>query len=271
MLITRRAAVLAVCIWSPLQPTLTWAQTARRLPAEASSELRPLIAKASRLSVLSDRITRSQAQRSLGVLRNRAERVLIDSTAESKRLLNDLGNAALSSGTRPQFQLAAQGYLGLLTSNERFDTLDRVALAKLAIQADEVGEELDKLVALLIRDLGQPVATVLSTTADLQRLTQDLAVHFLLGRAGIDEKDQQKRIDAGREHFGQLLGDLRKSPIQTLTIGQQLQLLDNQWTLMRQALNLSSRDASAMENICSTSERTLEVLTQLYPQYEAAL
>lgn len=270
MLITRRA-MLAACAWSSLYPALSWAQTARRPSTEAPTDLRPMVAKASRLSVLSDRITRSQAQRTLGVLRNRADRVLIDSTAESKRLLTELSNAPLSSGTRPQYQLAAQGYLNLLTSNERFEIQDRAALAKLAIQADEVGEELDKLVALLIRDLGQPVATVLATTADLQRLTQDLAVHFLLGRAGIDEKDQQKRIDAGREHFGQLLGDLRKSTIQTATIGQQLQLLDNQWTLMRQALNLSSRDTSAMENICTTSERTLEVLTQLYPQYEAAL
>lgn len=270
MFITRRSALLAVCVWSPLQPALTWAQTAQH-PTETTSELRTLTAKASRLSVLSDRLTRSQAQRSLGVLRTRAERVLMDSTAESKRLLTELSHAALSSSTRPQHQLAAQGYLNLLTVNEHFDPQDRQALAKLAIQADEVGEELDKLVALLIRDLGQPVAGVLATTADLQRLTQDLAVHFLLGRAGIDEKDQQKRLDTGREHFGKLLGDLRKSSIQTPNIGQQLQLLDNQWTLMRQALNLSSRDTSAMENTCTTSERTLEVLTRLYPQYEAAL
>jgi hypothetical protein len=245
------------------------AAPARRAGAPNAAEARALVAKATRLSVLSDRITRSQAQRVLGVLGTRAERVLLDSSGEARKLLTELGAGSLAG--RPQYQAAAQVYDEFLHASERFDSKDRAVLGRFAVQADVVGELADKLVEMLINDMGQPVARILSTTADLQRLTQHLAVHFLLAQAGIDEKAQLHEIGTAREAFVKHLGELHQAPLRGGQINDLLSLLDNQWMLMNLALGQTKRDQSTMENACTTSERTLEVLTSLYPQYEVAL
>lgn len=242
---------------------------ARRAGAPDSADARALVGKATRLSVLSDRITRSQAQRVLGVLGARAERVLLDSSAEARKLLTELGTGSLAG--RAPYQAAAKAYDEFLRTSERFDGKDRAALGRFAVQADAVGELADQLVELLITDMGQSVARILSTTADLQRLTQHLAVHFLLAQAGIEEKEQLREISAGREAFVQQLGELHQAPLRGGQISELLPLLDNQWMLMNLALGQTRRDQAALENACTTSERTLEVLTSLYPQYEAAL
>lgn len=274
MTVRRRAIALASLLpaWVFLAGTVD-AQTpaAARRPGPDTPDLKALVAKATRLSVLSDRITRSQAQRVLGVLPTRADRVLADSTAEVRRLLSELGASTAAPATRAQYQTVAKGFDEFLRASERLDVKDRNALARFARQADEVGDATDQYVELLVKEVGQPTARILSTTADLQRLTQHLAVHFLLARAGIEEREQQKEVNTGREEFAKLLDELRKSPLQNGSITGQLQLIENQWLLMNQALNQVARDMASMENACTTSERTLEVLTTLYPQYEAAL
>lgn len=247
--------------------TAGWAQNTKRADLDL---LQALVAKATRLSVLSDRITRSQVQRTMGVLSNRADKVLADSVAEAKRLLADVANS-VPTAVRPQHQAMAQGYERFLATSAALNPQDKTAVLRFAHQADEVGEATDRLVDQLIREMGQPVARILSTTADLQRLTQHLAVHYLLVRTGADDANQQKEVNEGREAFNRLLGELRKSDVKSGQIGGLLPLLDGQWTLMNQALNFGSRDANAMENVCTTSERTLEVLTSLYPHYEAVL
>jgi hypothetical protein len=261
-----------------LGASLAWAATGAALaqrPSAASggradaADLRAMVAKATRLSVLSDRITRNQAQRVLGVLGARAEKVLLDSLVEARRLLNELGAGSLAG--RPPYQAAAKAYDGFLRSSERFDVKDSAALGRLAVQADVVGELADELVEALINDMGQSMAHILSTTADLQRLTQHLAVHFLLAQAGIEENEQLKEISAGREAFAKHLAELRQAPLRNEQISALLPMLDNQWMLMNQALGQTRRDHAALENACTTSERTLELLSSLYPQYESAL
>jgi hypothetical protein len=262
--------------------TLAWAVTGasvvqaqpvapgrQAIPAADAAASRAMVAKATRLSVLSDRITRSQAQRVLGVLGTRAERVLADSLAQARKLLSELGSGSLAG--RPQFQAAAKAYDEFLHTSERFDIQDRPALGRFAVQADVVGDLADALVEALIKDMGQSMASILSTTADLQRLTQHLAVHFLLAQAGLDEKEQLKEVSTGQQAFIKHLADLRQAPLHTGPINDLLPLLDNQWMLMNQALGQTKRDQAALENTCTTSERTLEVLTSLYPQYESAL
>ena len=73
-----------------------WAQAGRK--AATPDELRHLIGRATRLSVLSDRITRCQAQKSLQVLTTRADKVLADFSLMVGGLLlaRALGTGALS-------------------------------------------------------------------------------------------------------------------------------------------------------------------------------
>ena len=263
-------ALAAGCGLSTLTLRSAHAQTPRPAARDAP-DLKSLIAKATRLSVLSDRITRSQVQRSLGVLASRADRVLADSTQEARKLLTELAASNTAAATRSQIASASQAYDGLLKASEKLAITDRPALAQFARLADDVGEAVDKVVELLIKDSAQPMAGILSTTADLQRLTQHLGVHFLLARAGVEEKEQLKEVAQGREEFIKHMAELKKANLKTAQTDGLLQLLDNQWMFMNQALGSTGRDVTAMEHVCTTSERTLEVLTSLYPQYESAL
>jgi hypothetical protein len=166
-------ALAAGCGLSTLTLRSAHAQTPRPAARDAP-DLKSLIAKATRLSVLSDRITRSQVQRSLGVLASRADRVLADSTQEARKLLTELAASNTAAATRSQISAASQAYDGLLKASEKLSITDRPALAQFARLADDVGEAVDKVVELLIKDSAQPMAGILSTTADLQRLTPTL-------------------------------------------------------------------------------------------------
>lgn len=246
---------------------LAQAQTAGRRP---TADPRVLVARATRLSVLTDRITRGHVQLTLNIQTQRAERTLTDSVAEVRRLLTELGDGLVGHPALPQYQTLAKQYNDFLTLT-RLDMKNPLNLLTLSQRADTLGQTADALVVRLVNESELPQAQILAVTADLQRLTQHMAVHFLLVRTGQDEKTQQQLLLAGRQAFARQLAELQAFPLKTPQITQDLALLNNQWTLMNQALDLQSRDSSAMEKVCTTSELTLEVLTQLYPAFEGVL
>lgn len=270
-----RREILKMSGWSLVAMTGIWggsvaAQNARKT-APVEVDWRGLVAKVTRLSVLTDRLVRSQVQRSLNVLVQRADRVQSESQSEATRLLKDIAEPMAATASFKQFQSVAKDYGDFLGQVASMDPKDKSTLIKLTVRSDEVGEDVDKLAAALLKEMGQPLARVLTTTADLQRLTQHNAVHFLMARAGIEEKEQQAEVDKGRADFTKLLTELKAAPLKSSQVDMLLPLLDNQWTLMNKALDLKSRDGVALENVATTSERTLEVLTQLYPAYENLL
>jgi hypothetical protein len=246
-----------------------WAQAGRK--AATPDELRHLIGRATRLSVLSDRITRCQAQKSLQVLTTRADKVLADATDDVRRGLAELTAAGLTDASKALVAPALKSYETFLGHSQQLDVKNAKALGAFAEEADVVGDHMDALVASLIKDLGQSVAKVLASTADLQRLTQHTAVHFLMARLGINEAEQLKVVAEGRKEFNEKLQVLQAAPLKNPAIEAQLQLLAPQWLLMANALGQSGNDAKTLENISTTSERLLEVSTSLYALYESAL
>jgi hypothetical protein len=166
---------------------------------------------------------------------------------------------------------ANDAYSGFLNRSQQLDTGKLAGLKAFADEADVVGSKMDAVVDALIADLGQPVAKVLASAADLQRLTQHNAVHFLLASAGIQAGEQLKEVAEGRHAFDAALKELRGAPLKTPAIESQMQLLEPQWLLMSAALAKSGKEMVALENICTTSERILEVSTTLYGLYEGAL
>lgn len=246
-----------------------WAQAGRK--AVTPDELRHLIGRATRLSVLSDRITRCQAQKSLQVLITRADKVLADATDDVRRGLTELAAAGLPDASKALVAPALKSYEAFLAKSQQLDVKNAKVLGAFAEEADVVGEHMDALVAAMIKDLGQSVAKVLASTADLQRLTQHTAVHFLMARLGINEAEQLKEVAEGRKEFNEKLQVLQAAPLKNPAIEAQLQLLAPQWLLMANALGQSGNDARTLENISTTSERLLEVSTSLYTLYESAL
>ncbi|TXT38508.1 MAG: hypothetical protein FD135_2831 [Comamonadaceae bacterium] len=252
----------------------SWAQNAKTAAASPSSltlGLHAAVTKVTRLSVLTDRIGRGHAQRVLEVLPKRSGKIIAESSQEARKLLNELVSVNYAAPSKAQFGKVSKDYELLLQSSERFTSTEKTDLAKFGHQADNLGGEVDKLVEFLIKELGKPVAQVLSATADLQRLTQHLAVHFLLAHVGTEIKEQQKLLFEGIDEFNHQFKAIQAAALKNSQIEQSLQLIGNQWFLMSQSLKSSEKDAITMENVCTTSERTLEVLNELYAHYETAL
>lgn len=271
MKLNRRTYFQLGCCLSGLSLASPWhlAWAAGPTPTDP---IRVAIATAARLSVLSDRITKCQAQKALAVLPQRAEKILLDSLQESEQKLQQLSTSSvIQDAIRPSFNEAQKSYTGFIQKNRQINLKDTPALIELSAEADRLGEQVDEVVDQLVKTLNRPVATVLSHTADMQRLTQDTAVHFLLARLGHKEQEQLKEVREKRTAFDQHLNALRSSPFKTPTISNQLQLLEPQWLLMSTALNRTERDAATLEHISTTSERLLEVLMTLYGLYENAL
>lgn len=239
--------------------------------AASADELRVLIGKATRLSVLSDRVTRCQVQRSLNVLVSRAERQLEDTRREVLKVMNELAGAGLPDVAQRHLAPAKDAYDGFLKKSSELDVSKPDGTAVFADVADEVGDRMDTLVAALVQASGRSTSQILSTTADLQRLTQHAAVHFLLASAGIQPDKQLKEVAQARTDFGAGLRTLLASSARSDAIDSQIKLLEPQWLLMSTALTHPGRDLRTMENICTTSERLLEVTSTLYGLYDGAL
>lgn len=273
MHVSRRTLVASMALVSlSVTARLSWGQALKPTPSLTPTlTLHAALNKVTRLSVLSDRLGRGHGQRVLNVWPSRSGKIIKDSSTEAKKLLQDLANANLSSTSKAQLTKMAAGYEALLQASAAFTSTQKTDLAKFGHQADTLGTEVDQLAAQMIKDLGKPVTQVLSATADLQRLTQHLALHFMLSHAGTEQAEQQKLLTEGIDAFNTHLTTLQAAPLKNAPIDQSLQLMGNQWFLMAQALKSSEADTTTMENVCTTSERTLEVLTDLYGHYEAAL
>ena len=264
---TRRVFLGGGALWllQAAQP-LAWAQTAPR-----AIDYRLLIGRSTRLSVLSDRVTRCQVQRVLRVLVPRAERQLDDTKREVREVMTELAAASLSADSRRLLQPAVDAYEAFLKRSQELDVSRSEPLVPFAEAADGVGDKMDALVGALVAESGQPVGQLLATTADLQRLTQHTATHFLMASAGIQVAEQLKEVEVARKQFNEKLQSLQTASIKTPAIESQLQLLGPQWLLMSSALGHPGRDMKTLENISTTSERLLEVTTALYRLYDAAL
>lgn len=273
--VTRRdflhhATVLSAggALWSTSQGV--WAQAAKPVAVNAD-ELRIMIGRATRLSVLSDRVTRCQVQRSLKVLVARAERQFDDTGREVREVLAQLAASGLPDEARRPVGPAREAYEVFLRKAQAMDLNKQDGLVAFADEADKVGDAVDAVVKALVDVKGTNTAQVLATTAELQRLTQHAAVHFLLASAGIDTSEQLKEVSQARAAFSQGLNALRNNAVKSNATESQLQLLEPQWVLMANALANPGKEVKRMEDICTTSERLLEVTTSLYKLYDGLL
>jgi hypothetical protein len=264
---TRRAVFQALVLG--LSGVGAWA--ARKSPRLEAEEVYGLLGQCTRLSVLSGRILRSQAQRALNVLPQQAQTILSASTAEVRQLLRELDNALLDTALHATNQSMIQAYTTLLRASETLNPKDHAALLRLGYDTIATVNAVDKLDEHLLQQVGNQTARIMVTTAEMQRLTQHLAARFMMLRTGLGDKEQRTVLLADREAFARGLAQLQAAPLKTTKIQEQLALLANQWLLMDAALGKESAEASAMEHVCTTSERTLELLSALYRDYDVAL
>lgn len=244
---------------------------ARHAPGFGAHDVYGLVGRSTRLSVLAGRITRSQAQRTLNVLTDEATATLSTSTQEARQHFTELGAALSESPVQSAAQAAVQAYGAFLQASTSFTPQDRAALIRLARTTRAAVVAVDQLTTDLLPHLGHPMARLLLVTSQLQRQSQHLAARFLLLRTGISDADEAMHLQQGREAFTRQMGELQAASLQTPRTREQWPLLASQWVFMNAALAQTSSDPQAMETTCTTSERMLEVLDQLYPEYEAAM
>lgn len=245
--------------------------TAHYAPGFGTHDLYALVGRSTRLSVLAGRITRSQAQRTLNVLTDEAMATLSPSAQEAHQHFTALGTALSASPVQASAQAALQAYGAFLQASTTFTPQDRAALIRLARTTRAAVVSIDQLTTDLLPHLGHPMARLLLVTSQLQRQSQHLAARFLLLRTGISDADEAMHLQQGREAFTRQMGELQTAALQTPRTREQWPLLASQWVFMNAALAQTSSDPKAMETTCTTSERMLEVLDQLYPEYEAAM
>jgi hypothetical protein len=222
-----------------------------------------------RLSVLVDRIVRCQAQLALGGTPSQADKVLERSLQKASQLVDALSKKTWCLESKARWGFVKQSYRDFFTKNTQLPVANASGeLAKLADLAEGLGAASDMLAAGLIQDMGT-MAHTLIVTARLQRLTQQLAVYYLLACMGIDKAGQQVKIEQGRALFAELLATLRHSKLGTEAIGRQHELLQQQWQMMRQALE--GLDNKATDCVLRTSDHILLSLTALFTAYEDAL
>lgn len=244
---------------------------ARPAPKAIDVSLRQQISYATRLSISSDRIVRNHVQKTLQINTPRPDKGLADARAEVTRLIGELQTARGGNALSAQLPGAAKAYGDFMRNSEQLAAADRPGLIKLADEADKVGEAVDSLVLALVKESGVATADALSASADLQRLTQHLAVHSLMASAGIDAAEQLKEVTKSRPEFSSLLAKLKQSPFKPNQVDFMLDQISNQWLLMDMSLQSKAGSPRDLENVCTTSERLLETLTGLYSKYESAL
>jgi hypothetical protein len=221
-----------------------------------------------RLSVLVDRIIRCQAQLAVDKGASQAGQVLERSVQKARQLVGSLSKKTWGLDCKAQWDLVKQSYRDFLAINAQLAGANSEVLAKLTKFAEGAGAASDMLAVSLIQDMGA-LAHTLIVTARLQRLTQQLAAYYLLACAGIDTSGQQVKIEQGRVMFMELLTKLRGSELNTEGIERQHELLQQQWLMMKQALD--GDDNKATDCVLGTSDRILQSLTTLFTAYEDAL
>jgi hypothetical protein len=222
-----------------------------------------------RLSVLVDRIVRCQAQLALGDASSQADKVLERSLQKASQLVDALSKKTWCLESKARWGFVKQSYRDFFAKNTQLPAANSSGeLAKLADLAEGLGAASDMLAAGLIQDMGT-LAHTLIVTARLQRLTQQLAAYYLLAAMGIDKLGQQLKMEQGRALFAELLATLRHSKLGTEAIGRQHEVLQQQWSMMQQALE--GLDTQATDCVLRTSDHILLSLTALFTAYEDAL
>jgi hypothetical protein len=254
---------------------LVLALAAFALPAVAQQKAAPkldvaqLQNKASRLPMLAERITKLYTQVGQNVLGSRTARNLPAAVAEFESVLKELVAQAPTPEIKENYQLLEQLWGEYRAIAQKPPNLDSARV--LAEQNEEVVWIATKG-AQLVQDFAKSNANELIRTAgEVRVLSQRIAKLYLFRSWGIRSEVIANDLKSADAEFRKAMSRLLNAPQNTPEINAELQLAENQYIFLGQAiqrLNTGKNVTQELEFVAKTCDNILEVMDRATRLYE---
>lgn len=259
-----RCAIASLCLLSAAAvPALAEQKAAPKL------DLAQLQNKAARLPMLAERITKLYTQVGQNVLGSRTTRNLPAAIKEFEAGLKELLAQAPTPEIKENYQLLEQLWAEYRVIAQKPPNLDDARA--LAEQNEEVVWIATKG-AQLVRDFAKSQANELIRTAgDVRVLSQRIAKLYLFRSWGIRSEVIANDLKAADAEFRKDMAKLLNAPQNTPEIKAELQLAENQYIFLGQAierLNTGKNVTRELEFVAKTCDNILEVMDRATRLYE---
>ncbi|WP_284150489.1 type IV pili methyl-accepting chemotaxis transducer N-terminal domain-containing protein [Curvibacter sp. CHRR-16] len=247
---------------------LGWAHTAKALNSDSNSALTAAINKAGRQRMLSQRMSKAWLCLVLGVQTDRAKDVLRASTELFEKQLSELqafAPKAEIASTYTQLGAAWQEFSATLQTNTASNA------GQLLLQDSKVLALAHQGTQQLEAELNQPIGKLVNIAGRQRMLSQRMAKFYFVSVLKSDAQAESEIVKA-RNEFLSALETLKKSPLATPSILNELALIDGQWVFFNAALQKLTADQNrqrSMRDVLIASENILTELDKVTGQYAA--
>lgn len=240
----------------------------RGLAQPKAAPLSVSINRAGKMRALSQRVSKSYVQVTLGVLPEKAmETILGTQKIMSSTLEYLLGTSPPPEVRKPLAMLERDmaALNTLLGGNPKREDVMIIAKA-----ADAMLESADQTTRAYQELSRQGAARIVNIAGRQRMLSQRAGRAYFLIAAGNDTPAIHKQLDDSREEFKQALATLQNAPISTASIKNELDLARSQWLFYEGAL-AKKPNPEGLATVATTSERVFEVMDNLTALYDAAV
>lgn len=257
--VVRRALLVAAAILA-LVPT----------QARARLDAAELTNRAIRQPMLAERITKLYTQVGQNILGPRTARQLPAAMQDFETGLKELVANSATTEIRENYQLLDQLWGEYKSIAIRAPTLENAR--KLAEQNEEVVWIATKGAQLIQENLRTARGELIRTAGDVRVLSQRIAKLYLFRSWGIRSDVITNDLKAADGEYRAAMARLHKAPQNTPEIRAELQLAENQYLFLGQAierLNAGSNVPRELEFVAKTCDNILEVMERVARLYEA--
>lgn len=235
-------------------------------PASANAlSLPAAINRAGRLRMLSQRTAKAWLMQAEAVLPDKAKSILEQSVRSVDHLLAELKAWQPNEDVRLAWQQCEAEW-----SRYRSALLDSRSDGKVIWSGSDNFLTAAQQLTLAYERSGSGQTGKMVNLAGRQRmLSQRMAKAFFCERMGINAPQAKTMLEGAIKEFAKALEEMRASPLNTVQIGTELALVEQQWFFFQNALTRQSADRKkALAEVASTSERILDEMDAIANLYE---
>ncbi|MDO8774493.1 MAG: type IV pili methyl-accepting chemotaxis transducer N-terminal domain-containing protein [Burkholderiaceae bacterium] len=237
--------------------------------ANAEIALATAINRCARFRALSQRCVKAYAQVVLDVAPETAYKTLATAQRLIQTGFDELAQANYSTEITQHIAATrseANKLTALIAATPKLEQL-----SALSAQADKFLNQANKAVELLTISAKSGNARIIDIAGRQRLLSQRMAKNHFLIAANVTSASARQQIEADKADFKTAMATLKKAPISTPGIRDDLELCSAQWVFFEAALDLPRTRTDALTNVASSSERLLEITNELVVKYEKAL